>query len=131
MPSGCFWKGDDLIEDRELSLEIAEVCKDKKGEDIVVMDLSDVSTTLDYFVIVTGTSKSHMRALADGIVKHLKEKKILMRHNEGYGEASWVLLDYGAVIVHIFDEKNRNFYQIERLWGDAEFIHYSEDGART
>jgi len=120
-----------LIEDRELALEIAEICRDKKGEDIVVIDLSDVSTTLDYFVIVTGTSKSHLRAIADGIIKYLKEKKIFMRHSEGYGEASWVLLDYGAVIIHIFDGKSREFYQLERLWGDAKFVNYSPDGARA
>jgi ribosome-associated protein len=120
-----------LIADKDLALEVAEVCKDKKGENIAVMDLSDVSNTLDFFVIVTGSSKSHMRALADGVVEHLKERKIFMRHSEGYGEASWVLLDFGSVIIHIFDKKNRDFYQIERLWGDAKFILYSEDGARA
>lgn len=102
--------------------EIAEIINEQKGVDIVIMDLSEVSTTLNYFIIATGISRTHLRGIAENIQKDLKDRDIYPHHIEGYSDANWILMDYGDIIVHLFDEKSREFYQIERLWGDAREI---------
>jgi len=102
-----------------LAKNVARIIIELKGEDIIVLDLSRVSNILDFFVIATGASKTHLRGIAEEIQKELKKEHIYPLHIEGYNEANWILLDYGDLIIHLFDEKNRSFYQIERLWGDA------------
>jgi len=89
----------------------------------VVMDLTGVSETLDYFIIVTGSSQMHNKSMAQEIINSLKKKGVMMSHSEGYPEGEWILLDYGSVIVHIFMEDMRRYYQLERLWGDAKFTY--------
>jgi len=98
---------------------------DKFGEDIVVMDLRGISTIADYFVIATGTSQPQLTALADAAEITLKANGLQLSHIEGMQSGNWVLLDFGAVIVHLFDKENRRFYNLERVWGDARVTHAS------
>jgi len=88
------------------------------------MNLKNVSDTLDYFVITTGNTKMHNKAMADEVITSLKKMGIRIMHTEGYPEGEWILIDSGGVIVHIFVDKLRSFYQLERLWGDAEFFYF-------
>ncbi|MCL2204781.1 MAG: ribosome silencing factor [Defluviitaleaceae bacterium] len=91
----------------------------KFGQDIVVMDLRGLTTIADYFVIVTGTSQPQMAALADTAEETLSAHGLQMSHAEGVNTGNWVLLDFGSVIVHLFDKESRPFYNLERVWGDA------------
>lgn len=101
------------------AVAIAEVMNDKKAKDVVVLDLRGVCSVTDFFVIGTGTSSVHIGAIADGVMEALKDQGIAPRHTEGMKEGRWVLLDYGDVVVHIFAEREREFYALERLWRDA------------
>lgn len=102
--------------------EIVSVITEQKGEDTIALNLSKVSNSFNYFIIATGISKTHIRGIAEELQKTLKEHGLLPHHSEGYNEASWILLDFGEIIIHLFDAKNRKFYQLERLWGDAEEV---------
>ncbi|MDI6710245.1 MAG: ribosome silencing factor [Thermoanaerobacterales bacterium] len=94
--------------------------RDRKGFDIVVLDIARLTVISDYFVLVSGRSTTHVQALAEHIQETLeRETGVRALRREGYREGRWVLLDYGDVIVHIFVEEERAFYNLERLWGDA------------
>lgn len=92
----------------------------KFGQDIVVMDLRGVSTIADYFVIATGASQPQLAALAEVTEETLTAHGLALHHTEGVKAGNWVLLDFGSVIVHLFDKENRQFYNLERVWGDAK-----------
>ncbi len=100
----------------ELAVRAVE---DRKGLEVSVLDLRDVSNATDYFVIVSGTSDAHVRGIAEGVVERLKEHGHRAHHIEGMGAGRWVLLDYVDFVVHVFHPETRQFYQLERLWGDA------------
>jgi len=89
---------------------------DKKAKNIEVLDIGKLSVLTDYFIICSGTSTTHIKALADGLEKELLEEGIECSQKEGYNSARWILLDYDDVIVHIFHEQERDFYSLERLW---------------
>lgn len=98
----------------------AAAIADKKGLDVSLLDVSDLIVITDLFLIATGTSTRHVKSLVDEIEHALKtthQRKPFRREGQEYGH--WVLLDYGDVIVHVFDEETRNYYELERLWGDA------------
>lgn len=96
--------------------------EDKKAADIKVIDISEVSVLADYFIIANGTNRSQIQALADGVEEALGKAGYPPREVEGYNTAHWVLLDFGDVIVHIFDEKDRLMYDLERIWRDGKEI---------
>jgi len=104
---------------------ICNTAYDKKAEDIVVMDMGQRSSFCSYFVVMSASSSVRVKAIADAI-----EEAILgrdgqrARHKEGYAEATWVLLDYGDVVAHIFYADTRRFYDLEKLWGDAPRRHF-------
>ncbi len=100
-------------------MAIANAAADKKALDIVFIKMKKVSSVCDFFVIASGASTTQVRAIADHISVKLKEKGCRLWHSEGQREASWILLDYGDVVVHVFLEEIRRFYDLERLWGDA------------
>ncbi len=100
---------------------IVDALDDKRGKDIVVLDLTEVSSTLDYFVIATGESHLQLRALEDGVREHLKEHGFRARSVEGPSER-WVLLDYGGIVAHIMSSEARAFYDLEGLWADARRV---------
>lgn len=100
----------------------AEVLDEKKGEDIIVLDISEVSIMADYFVITSGRSSVHVKALADEVEKKLVEAGFRLRGKEGYNDGRWVLLDFYDCIIHIFHENEREYFNLERLWADAKPI---------
>lgn len=112
-------KGDDLVS-AELRQKIVDVLEDKKARGIMAIDVDNVTVLADSFVICNGTSTPHIRALADDVEKAVSDCfGLACRHREGYNSARWILLDYGDVVVHIFHEEDRKFYDIERLWSDG------------
>lgn len=102
---------------------IGSTASKKKAVDIKILNVKDISPIADYFVICSGNSSIHVRAIADEIEDKMAEKGINPDHKEGYQGAGWILLDYGDVIVHIFSAEYREFYGIERLWADAEVVN--------
>jgi len=92
----------------------------KFGQNIIAMDLRGVTPIADFFVIVTGNSAPQLAALADTAEMTLKAEGLQLNHTEGLKSANWVLLDFGHVIVHIFDKESREYYNLERIWGDAK-----------
>lgn len=99
----------------------------RKGRDFVVLDLQGLTVIADYFVIATANSTVQSRALVDAVLETLRDAGIKGVQPEGLGDASWVLLDLGDVIVHVFDEEHRDFYQLERLWTDAPRVPIPEE----
>lgn len=97
----------------------AELALERKAHDVLVLDLRGISSATDYFVIAGGTSDVQVKAISDHVVEGLKEDDVRPEHVEGLPMARWVLLDYVDFVVHVFLPKARDFYQLERLWGDA------------
>ena len=107
----------------ELAQRAAGILLDRKANDVVLLSLKGVSDMTDYFLIASGTSDTHVRALGNGVMEELKrETGQTAHHAEGLAQGRWVLLDYVDFVVHVFHPTLRNFYQIERLWADAEVI---------
>ena len=104
-------------------LQIAETIiaaiSDKKGKDILLLEVGELLPITDYFILASGGSTTQVRAIFDGVEGKMKEQGILPLRVEGQREGRWILLDYGDVIVHVFHEEEREFYGLERLWGDA------------
>lgn len=98
----------------------AKAISSKKGLDIQVIEISDISVLADYMVIATGTSSTHVKALADEVEYKLDEAGISVSHIEGYRSNSWILLDYVDVIVNVFSDEAREFYDLDRLWQDGK-----------
>lgn len=98
----------------------AALCVDRKSNDVVILNLKPLTDMTDYFVIASGTSDTHVRSVADYVVGELKKEGIGVYHVEGLTQGRWVLLDYVDFVVHIFHPAIRSFYQLERLWGNAE-----------
>ncbi len=111
-----------LLEPIELAREIADIISDKKGSDIVILDTGKVSSIADYFVIATVESERQSKAILDEIDKKLKAHRKLPISVDGENSSGWVLLDYGDVIVHIFDPGTRDFYDLEDLWSNAPVV---------
>lgn len=105
----------------------AQVMLDKKAQDVVLFEISKVVPYADYFLICSGRSVVHVKAIVNAIEKHLKEKGFRPLHVEGYTEARWILLDYDELIIHVFLEEARQFYNLERLWGDVPRVDFEED----
>ncbi|BAZ44434.1 iojap-related protein [Chondrocystis sp. NIES-4102] len=115
------------ISSKDLAWEIAKAADDKKAQDILILKVSDVSYLADYFVIVTGFSRTQLRAIADSIEENLAEQ---FNRNpirvSGKNEGSWIVQDYEDVIVHIFLPEEREFYNLEAFWGHAERFEYTQ-----
>jgi len=100
--------------------------EDKKAEDITIIDISGVSVLADYFIIANGTNSNQVTAMADNVDESLHKAGHPVKQVEGYTEGNWVLLDYGDIIVHVFDRENRLFYDLERIWRDGNRITVDE-----
>ncbi len=105
----------------------AEAALDRKANEVVVLDLRGLSSVADFFIICSGNSDTHVEGIANIIEEKLDENGAKLWHREGGRRASWILLDYIDVIVHIFTEEAREFYSLERLWGDAPKTEYDEE----
>lgn len=105
--------------------KVVEILNDKKATDVDVIDISGVTILADYFVVCSGTSTTHIKALSDELEEKMEQLGHRHLHKEGYNSARWILLDYGDVVVHIFHEEDRHFYNLERLWSDGILSHKS------
>ena len=111
---------------KELALLAARALADKKGKEIRVMEIADLTTLADYFVIATGSSNTQINALVDSVEKVVAEEAGEQPlHREGYRGGTWVLLDYGCIVVHVFNDEARKFYSLEHLWADGEEVDLS------
>ena len=111
---------------KEVAYEVTKALDDKKGMDIRLLRIGDVSSLADYFIICTGTSNTHVRTLCDYAEEVFDRLGEPMLGREGHRGNSWELLDFGSVVVHVFTEEAREFYALERLWADAKQIDLSE-----
>lgn len=110
----------------EEAILTAKALNGKKGINIQVLEIGDISILADYMVIATGTSSTHVKALADEVEYKLNEAGVSVSHIEGYRSNSWILLDYIDVIVHVFSDEARDFYDLERLWQDSKNVDLTE-----
>jgi ribosome-associated protein len=111
---------------RELALEIAEAAAKRGALELAVLDMRELMVICDYFVLCNGRAPAHMQAVAQAIEDDLEQEKVRVRHREGRRDATWVVLDYGQVIVHVFSAEGRRFYDLERLWKDAPRVELPE-----
>lgn len=111
---------------KELAKIAVKALEDKKGEDIKVIDISEISVLADYFIIAGGNNRSQIQAMADNVDELIGKNGGRLKQIEGYDAGNWVLLDFQDVIVHIFDKENRLFYDLERIWRDGKEIKTEE-----
>lgn len=114
------------LKSKEMVKLAVQALEDKKGEDIKVIDITEVSVLADYFIIASGTNKNQVQALVDNVDETLGRAGYETKQMEGYATANWVLLDYNDIIVHVFDSENRLFYDLERIWRDGKTISLDE-----
>ncbi|MCL1995383.1 MAG: ribosome silencing factor [Defluviitaleaceae bacterium] len=100
--------------------ELQAVLEDKFATEVVVMDISKISILGDYFVIATGKNENQIQAMGEAAEEYLAKNGIPLKHKEGGYNTGWALLDFGVIIMHLFDEESRSFYNLERLWSDGE-----------
>ncbi|WP_099158569.1 ribosome silencing factor [Virgibacillus ndiopensis] len=104
---------------------IAEACDDKRAENIIALDMKEVSLVADYFLICHGSNERQVQAIARAIKESVEEEGITIKRLEGFEQARWVLVDAGDIVCHIFHKDERSYYNLERLWGDASRIQLS------
>ena len=115
------------ITSRKLAKITCDALADKKAEDIKVIDISNVSTLADYFIIAGGMNRNQVQAMADNVEEMIgKEYKISPKQVEGYNTANWILLDYEDVVIHVFDKENLRFYDLARVWRDGKDVNIEE-----
>ncbi len=113
---------------RELALHAAQLASEKKGHDLHLLEVGRISIVADYFLLVTGTSAVQVHAICDYLVETLKKAGHYTLRIEGYREGWWVILDYGGLVVHLFQPEARIFYDLERLWSEAPRVYLDESG---
>lgn len=114
------------MDSKQLAGNITDLIFNKKGFEVRILDLRELTTMADYFVICSADSDTQVKAIADEIDKNLKDQGIRSWHKEGYKGLNWVLLDYVDVVVHVFKKDVRAYYNLERLWGDAPSINVED-----
>lgn len=114
------------MDSKDFAIKITDLIFNKKGYDVLILDLRKLATFADYFVICSADSDTQVKAIADEVDKSLKDEGIRCWHREGLNALTWVLLDYVDVVVHIFKKEAREFYNIEKLWGDAPVIEVED-----
>ncbi len=111
---------------KEMTKLACKALDDKKALDIKIIDIHQVSVMADYFVIASGSNQNQVQAMMDNVEEMLGRAGYEMKHSEGSRTSSWILMDYGDVIIHLFDEENRLFYDLERIWRDGKVISAEE-----
>ena len=104
---------------KEIALAAAKALEEKKGVSLKLLEVTDVTTLAEYFLICTGTSNTHVNTLCDAAEEAVENCGEPLLHREGHRGGTWVLLDFGSLVIHIFTEETRSFYDLERLWNDA------------
>ena len=102
---------------------IKKALEDKKSENIVIIDIHEISVMADYFVIASGSNVHQVQAMSDSVCDAMAKAGCHIRATEGYESGNWILLDYGDIIVHLFDRESRSFYDLERLWTDGKTVN--------
>lgn len=116
-----------MLNAKELTKIAVRALEEKKGEDIQIIDIHEVSVLADYFIIANGQNTSQVQAMADSVEEELGKAGCPCRQIEGYQTAGWILMDYGDLIVHVFSREDRLFYDLERIWRDGKKIEHIED----
>ena len=116
----------EMDQSKEMARIAYNAHSDKKGEDIKIIDITGISVLADYFIIANGNSDSQVNALVDNVEEELHKAGYPLKQREGQASGSWVLLDFGDIIVHVFDRENRLFYDLERIWKDGKDISVEE-----
>ena len=111
-----------MIEALEAAKIAQAALEDKLGQDIQVLDLRGISNVADCFVIASGNNVNHLRAMADEVEQKLFQAGMKMHHSEGYSSGTWILLDFGQILIHLFNKEDREFYSLEHVWGDAKTV---------
>ena len=115
-----------MTTEKQMALLVCRALDEKKGRDIKVIDIHDVSVIADYFVIASGSNQNQVQAMVDNVEEQLGRAGFEPKQVEGVRNSSWILMDYGDVIVHVFDEENRLFYDLERIWRDGKTLDMEE-----
>ena len=116
----------ETVQAKEMAKIAYHALDEKKGEDIRIIDIAGISVLADYFIIANGASESQVQAMVDNVEEEMHKVGYSLKQREGYGSGNWVLLDFGDVIVHVFDKENRLFYDLERIWRDGKNIEITE-----
>ena len=111
-----------MLTAKEVALQVTKALDEKKGMNIKLLKIDQISTLAEYFLICTGTSNTHVKTLCDYAEYAMEQMEEPLLGREGHRGNSWELLDYGAVVIHVFTEEARDFYNLERLWADAEVV---------
>ncbi|NLN48454.1 MAG: ribosome silencing factor [Clostridiales bacterium] len=104
---------------KEKKEKTVEILINKKAENIKVIDIGELSVVADYFIIATGTSTTHVQSLSENLEELLAVEGYKIHHKEGYRSGRWILMDYNDIVIHLFSKEEREFYNLERLWADA------------
>ena len=115
-----------MNQSKEMARIAWNALNDKKGEDIKIIDITGISVLADYFIIANGTNDSQVNALVDNVEEELHKAGYPLKQREGRASGSWVLLDFGDIIVHVFDKENRLFYDLERIWRDGKITDIAD-----
>lgn len=115
-----------MLTSKEIVRFTYEALEDKKGTEITILDIAKVSVIADYFIIASGNNRNQVQALADSVQESLGKNQVYPKQIEGYQSANWILMDYGDVIIHVFNEEDRLFYDLERIWRDGQKIEITD-----
>ena len=115
-----------MNQSKEMTRIAVAAMEEKKAQDVKIIDIEHISTLADYFVIASGTNRNQVHAMADNVEEMLGKAGFEPKQIEGYQNANWILMDYGDVVLHLFDEENRLFYDLERIWRDGKLIGKEE-----
>lgn len=111
----------------EMAMVLAKTLDSKKGEDIKVLKTEDLTTLCDYFVLCTATSNTQIKAMSDACEEEMEKRGEPAHHIEGHREGTWLLMDFSSVVVHVFTDEARKYYDLERLWADAQEVSLTEE----
>lgn len=117
-------KGEEKLDFRKLAIRCANIAKKKKALNVLVFDIRKLTPFVDYLVICSGQSVIQVKAISEAVEMALKKEKISLCHREGIKFAHWILLDYGGVVIHIFHEETRKFYNLDKIWGDGTKVKW-------
>nr|WP_297706159.1 ribosome silencing factor [uncultured Butyrivibrio sp.] len=112
----------DISVSKKMALMAVDALEDRKGDNIRIIDISEISTLADYFIIAGGSNINQVQAMADSVQEKLGREGFFTKNVEGYEAGNWILLDFGDIIVHVFDNENRLFYDLERIWRDGKNV---------
>lgn len=115
-----------MNESAKMAQIVYKALDEKKGEDIKIIEISEISIMADYFIISNGSNMSQVQAMVENVQEKMNQSKFVVKRIEGNRNSTWVLLDYGDVVVHVFDKEDRLFYDLERIWSDGKLVSIEE-----